>query len=103
MLSHVGIRINDLSDTGNSNPYDMITISDWVQYRGKTGSGQRAKPSTPTQPIDARMEEEEMRKQKEEQKKETGSGPPTSEGGGCLQSTPIYSIYHPTLRVPITS
>ena len=46
--------------------------------RRKNGSGQRAKPSTPTLAIDERMGEEEKNgKQKEEQKKETGSGPPT--------------------------
>ena len=44
--------------------------------RVKDDSGQKAKPSTPTQAIDARMGEEEKNiKQKEEQKKETGSEP----------------------------
>ena len=42
----------------------------------KNGSGQRTKPSTPTQPTDARMGEEE--KNKKHGRKETGSGPPTS-------------------------
>ena len=42
----------------------------------KNGSGLRAKPSTPTQVIDARMgEEEKSSNQKEEQKKETGNWP----------------------------
>ena len=46
--------------------------------RGKNGLGQRVKPFTPTQAIDARMgEEEKNRKQKEEQNEETGSGVPT--------------------------
>ena len=45
----------------------------------KNGSGQRAKPSTPLQAIDARIgEEEKSRKQKDEQKKGTGSGPQPS-------------------------
>ena len=40
----------------------------------KTGSGQRVKPSTPTQAIDAHMgEEEKNRKQKQERNKETRS------------------------------
>ena len=44
----------------------------------KNGSGKRAKPSTPTQGIDAFMgEEEKNKKQWEEQKEETGSGPLT--------------------------
>ena len=44
----------------------------------KNGSGQKAKPSTSTQAIDAHMGEEEKNiKQKKKQKKETGSGLPT--------------------------
>ena len=44
----------------------------------KIASEKKAKPSTPTQAIDASMgEEEKNRKHKEEQKKETRSGPPT--------------------------
>ena len=40
----------------------------------RIGSGERVKPSTPTQGMDARMgEEEKNRTQKEGQKKETGS------------------------------
>ena len=46
--------------------------------RKENGSRQKAKPSTPTQGIDARMGGEEKNiQQKEEQKKETGSGAPT--------------------------
>ena len=46
------------------------------ERRKKNGSVQKAKPSTPTQEIDARMgEEEKNRKQKEEQKKKTERTP----------------------------
>ena len=48
----------------------------------KNRSGQKAKPSTPTQAIDAHMGEEEKNiEQKEEQKKETGGGAPTQLSG----------------------
>ena len=57
----------------------------------KNGSGQKAKPSTPTQAIDARMgEEEKNRKQKEGQKKEAESGPPTQLPG------PFVRLLRPT-------
>ena len=47
--------------------------------RRKNGSGQRGKPSTPTQAIDALIGEEEQNgKQKEEQKKKQGAGPQPS-------------------------
>ena len=60
----------------------------------KNGSGQRAKPSTPTQPFDARMGEKEKNiKQKEEQRKETGSGTPTQLPG------PFGHLLRPTWTI----
>ena len=50
----------------------------------KNGSGQKAKPSTPTQATDACMgEEEKNRKQKEEKKQ--GTDPPPSYLDGTVQ------------------
>ena len=60
----------------------------------KKGFEQRAKPSTPTQAIDARRgEEEKYRKQKEEQKKETESGPQPSYLDHSVDSYDPYGSY----------
>ena len=56
------------------------------EERRKNGSEQKAKPSTPTQAIDAQMGEEKKRKQREEQKQERAPTPVTwtiyIKGGG---------------------
>ena len=54
--------------------------------RRKNGSGQRAKPPTPSRTIDERMGKEEKNiKQKKEQKKETGTGNPIQKPGYSRQ------------------
>ena len=47
------------------------------EKKKRNGLGQRVKPSTPTQAIDARIGEEEKNRKQEEKKKETVSGPST--------------------------
>ena len=70
--------------------------------RRKKGLGQRAKPSAPTQGIDARMgEKEQNRKQKEKQKKETVSGPPTKlPGPFCRLLRPAWIIRWAYSEIP---
>ena len=62
--------------------------------RRKNGSGQKAKPSTPTQAIDAHMgEEKRNRKQKEEQKKKQGADLQSSYLGKSVASYGPYGSY----------
>ena len=60
----------------------------------KNESRQKAKPSTPTQAIDAHMgEEEKSRKQKEEQKKKKGADPQPSYLDHLVASYDPYGSY----------